>query len=118
MSFVCVCVCVCFFLNVCVLCVLCVCVCVCCVCVCCACCVHVCVRVCVCVYTIQTEQFFVEAGAVPGRDDPPGALTIHGLHDPALLLSLHHSYLRMALNASETLSQTLRNELSKVTNGN
>ena len=91
-----------------------------CVCVCLCVCVYVCVCVScvfVCTHALQTEQFFLEASAVSGHNGPPGALVVHGYHDPTLLHSLHHAYLQLALNASETLSQTLRDKLSKITNG-
>lgn len=64
-------------------------------------------------HELPTEQFFVDAASLSGHDGPTGALSVHGLNDPAHFLSLHYSYLRMALNASESLSQTLRNELAK-----
>lgn len=64
------------------------------------------------VHTSQTEQLFVDAGA-PGDSVPSGALTVHGVQDPAHMRMLHHSYLKIALNASEALTQTLRSELSK-----
>ena len=62
------------------------------------------------------EQLFVDAdtaGGGGGNGFPTGALAVLDLAGPTHMYMVHHHYLKVALNASEVLSQRLKNELSK-----